>query len=156
MGRAFNKQTKLTVKVPSYLPSDAKSEIAERVIEHIRTRTTKGLNPNNKKWSGKAGKYTKEYAKEKGKSSPVDLENTSAMLSAIKFFKGKSKGGDLTIGYTANSKQERKANGNITGEYGQNKPIAGKARPFLDIMKKDLALIIEDYIEEVTLGEEND
>jgi len=155
LAKAFNKQTKLTVKVPSFLPAEAKSDIAQRVIDYIVERTQAGNNPNNNRWARKAGKYTKAYAKEKGQRSPVDLEESGAMLRAIKYFKGKSKGENLTIGYTANSRQEKKARGNITGEYGQPKPISGKARPFLDILKKDLDTIIDDYIEEVADGEED-
>ena len=156
MGKAFNKETKLTVKVPSYLPAEAKSEIARRVIDFIQERTQAGKNPNGNLWSGKKGRYTKAYAKIKGQSSPVDLEETGAMLSAIKYFKGKSKGEDLTVGYTKGTKQERKAEGSIIGSYGQPSGNSKKARPFLDIMKKDLDLIVDDYIEEVADGEAND
>jgi len=91
--------------VPSYLPLEAKSEIADRVIQFIWDRTNKGLAANKKPWAGNAKHYSPEY----GKKGTVNLEETSAMLSAMKFFRGKSKGENLTIGYTKGSKQERKA-----------------------------------------------
>lgn len=71
------------------------------------------------------------------------------MLGAMKQFKGKSKPGEITIGYTKGTKQERKAEGNIQGTYGKPSPISGKARPFLDILKKDLKDIVVDYTEEI-------
>lgn len=148
MAQIRNKtETKITVKIPTYLEGKDKVEVGNRIIEFIRERTLEGKNVYNKSWSGKAGVYTKEYAKKKGYKSPVDLELTSAMLSAMKQFK--SKEGEIKIGYTKGTKQERKAEGNILGTYGQPSPISGKARPFLDILKKDVDNIISDYIEEV-------
>jgi len=70
------------------------------------------------------------------------------MLAAMRQFKGKD--GEIKIGYTKGSKEEGKAEGNIQGTYGQPSPIPGKARPFLDILKKDLKEIVTDYTEEIS------
>ena len=141
-------ETKITVKIPDYITGADKAEVGNRVIDFIRERTFDGNNVNGTKWQGKAGKYTKEYADEKGYSSPVDLELSGKMLAAMRQFKGKNKPGDLIIGYTKGSEQERKAEGNIRGTYGQKSPIAGKARPFLDILGTDVAKIVLDYTAE--------
>lgn len=141
-------ETKLTLKLPKWVDDDVKADIANDVIEFIRKRTLNGRNVFNNKWSGKAGKYTEEYAKSKGvsKSGPVDLKLEDKMLNAMRYFKGQSKGNEITIGYTKNSKNERKAEGNILGTYGKPPGVVkGKARPFLDILKKDLANVVEAY-----------
>lgn len=140
--------TKLSLKVPDYLDGEDRSIIAEIVMEFIDKRTRKGNNVYNRKWAGRAGKYSEAYAAIKGKKSPVDLALSEDMLDAMKYFKGKSKTGQITIGFTKGTKNEGKAEGNIQGTYGQDSPIPGKARPFLDILKKDLDKIIKDYVGE--------
>ena len=153
-------ETKLTIQVPSYLDSDDRAEVAQRVIKHIQDRTKKGYNVYGRDWAGKAGKYTKEYAKKKGVSSsgPVDLALSHKMLEAMRYFKGQSKTGQITVGYTKSSKNERKAEGNILGTYGwapgRGKKPVGKSRPFLDILKKDLKPILDDYSQEVAEDEQ--
>jgi hypothetical protein len=146
---AVNRDTKLVLKVPTYLNSADKREVADRVIDFIKTRTRAGNSKSNKPWRGKAGEYTKAYAKVKGKKSPVDLDNSSAMLEAMRYFVGKNTPGEIVVGYTKGTKSERKAEGNIKGTYGQSSPIPGKARPFLDISNQDLKNILDDYTEEV-------
>lgn len=145
-------KTKITLNIPSEITGSHKVEIANRVIEFIRDRTLQGKNVRGKQWGGKAGEYTPEYTKQKGYSSPVDLELSGSMLNSIKQFK--SKEGEIKIGYRKGTKNERKAEGNILGKYGQPNPIKGKARPFLDILKKDLDSIITDYTEEIAKQQE--
>ena len=149
-------ETKLTIQVPKYLDSDDKAEVAARVIKFIQDRTKLGKNVYGRDWSGKAGQYTKAYAKKKGVSTggPVDLALSHRMLEAIKYFKGMSKAGQITIGFTKGSKNERKAEGNILGSYGGPPVITKKARPFLDILKKDLKPILDDYVQEVAEDEQ--
>ena len=143
-------ETKLKLDLPSGLSSDQKREVALKVIDYINDRTQEGKNVYGRKWSGKAGKYDPDYAKRKGvsKNGPVDLLLRDEMLAAMKYFKSQSKGDQITIGFTKGTKQERKAEGNILGTYGQPSPIPGKARPFLDILKKDLAPIVKSVVEE--------
>lgn len=146
-------KTKITIPTPDYLPDDVKKVLAEQVIEFIVERTQSGQNVYGRNWSGKAGRYTKAYAKEKGYSSPVDLTKAGSMMSALKYFKSQSKGDQITIGYTKGTKNERKAEGNILGTYG-NKPT-GRARPFLDILKKDFTKIYMKLLEDAeSLDEE--
>ncbi len=139
--------TKLSLEIPEYIEGDDKKALAFEVINFIHERTAAGQNVYGRRWAGKAGKYTKAYAKEKGFSSPVDLELTGNMLSKMTYFKSKSPSGRITIGFRKGTKDERKAEGNIQGTYGQPSPIRGKARPFLDILKKDLAVIVDDFVE---------
>jgi len=149
--------TKLRIKVPKELKGIDKVEIGYRIIDFIQERTREGLNVYGRPWSPKneksAGKYTKEYAKEKGYSDPVDLEDTGAMLDAIKYFKGKK--GEIIVGYKKGTKQERKAEGNIIGSYGRA-PNPRKARPFLDILQKDVNKIVKDYFKELEEEESED
>jgi len=144
-------KTKINVPIPAYITPRDKGEIALRIIDFIRERTREGFNVYGRRWSPvnpkQAGAYTKEYAEIKGYSSPVDLEDTGDMLDAITFFVNRKKG-EVTIGYKQGTKQERKAEGNILGSYG-SAPNPRKSRPFLDILKKDVDKICQDYIKEV-------
>jgi hypothetical protein len=142
-------ETTLKLKIPSHLTAEERKEVALRAIDFIVDRTQGGKNVHGKKWTGKAGRYTDAYAEVKGTGkSPVDLTDTTKMLDSIKFFKSKSKSDELVVGYRKGTKQERKAEGNIQGTYGQPRPIPGKARPFLDILTKDLTPIIKEVISE--------
>jgi hypothetical protein len=113
------------------------------VLQFINDRTREGKNVYGREWSGDAGRYNKSYANKKGVSvnGPVDLALTSEMLGKMQYFPSLSKKGEITIGFKSGTKVERKAEGNILGSYG-GAPNPKKARPFLDILKKDLDSII--------------
>jgi hypothetical protein len=147
---AVNRETKLTLNIPKDFDASMRSELAEKVMEFIRDRSKKGYNVNGNDWSGKAGEYTPAYAKRKGVSEdgPVDLSLSHDMLDGIKYFKSMSPTGQITIGYKDGTKLERKAEGNILGTYGQSEPIRGKARPFLDILRRDLQGLIDEVRDE--------
>lgn len=136
-----NKETQLTISVPDSLTASERETAASEIIEFIRARSKEGYNKYNRRWAGKAGEYTKGYAKKKGKSSPVDLDLSSEMLESMQYFSSKSKKGEIVIGFKKGTKVERKAEGNIIGSYGRD-PNPKKARPFLDILKRDVNLII--------------
>jgi phage gpG-like protein len=140
-----NKQTKLVLKIPKDFDPSQRADVAERVMEYIRDRSKKGYNVSGNDWSGKAGQYTDEYAKKKGVSAggPVDLSLSHDMLDGMQYFPSLSPTGQITVGYKKGTHLERKAEGNILGTYGQPSPIPGKARPFLDILQKDLKQIVD-------------
>lgn len=145
-----NKETKLTLDVPEDFTSAERRDLAERVMEFIRDRSKHGYGVNGNDWPGKAGEYTEAYAKRKGTSpdGPVDLSLSHDMLDGMQYFPGLSPKGEITIGYKKGTKMERKAEGNILGTYGRDSPIPGKARPFLDILKKDLSELIDEIEEQ--------
>ena len=147
---AVNKETKLTLNIPKDFDASMRSDLAEKVMEFIRDRTKKGYNVNGSDWPGKSGQYTEAYAKRKGVSEggPVDLSLSHDMLDGMRYFKGQSPTGQITIGYKDGTKLERKAEGNILGTYGQPEPIRGKARPFLDILRRDLQGLIDEVRDE--------
>jgi phage gpG-like protein len=141
-----NKETKLVLSIPSDFDASQRADLAERVMEFIRDRSKKGYNVRGNDWAGKAGQYTEEYAKKKGVSpgGPVDLALSHDMLDEMQYFPTLSPTGQITVGYKKGTSIERKAEGNIKGTYGQPEPIPGKARPFLDILAKDLKRIVEE------------
>ena len=147
---AVNRETQLTLKVPSDFNPNMRAELAEKVIEFIRDRSRKGLNVSGNDWPGKAGEYTEAYARRKGVSEggPVDLSLSHDMLDGIRYFTSKSPTGAITIGYQKGTLLERQADGNIRGTYGQPEPIRGKARPFLDILRRDLQGLIDEVRED--------
>jgi hypothetical protein len=141
-----NRDTHLKLKIPADFNPEMRQDLAQRVIEFIQDRSKKGYNVSGRDWSGKAGQYTESYAKQKGvsKGGPVDLSLSHEMLDAIGYLPSLSAAGQITVGYRKGSKVERKAEGNILGTYGQESPIPGKARPFLDILKRDLDKLIRE------------
>ena len=142
-------EKKITLEVPESFTAEQRSAVAEDVIEFITNRTRSGYNVFGRDWSGKAGQYTDQYANRKGvrPGGPVDLSLSFDILDDLQYFSSQSGKGKVTIGFRKGSKSERKAEGNILGTYGQSSPIPGKARPFLDILKKDLKPIVDQYNE---------
>lgn len=142
-------ETKITVKVPETLTPDQQYDVAIAMLQFINDRTTEGKNVYGNSWSGKAGMYTKAYAKSKGVSTsgPVDLALSREMLGKMQYFKSLSSPGEVVLGFKAGTKAERKAEGNILGTYGQDNPIPGKARPFLDILQKDVNRIVGEVLD---------
>lgn len=141
-------ETKISVPVPSDLTSSEKLDVALAILQFIHDRTAEGKNVYGREWAGKAGQYSKGYAKVKGKSSPVDLTDTREMLGKMQYFSSLSGPGEVVIGFKDGTKAQRKAEGNILGTYGQPDPIPGKARPFLDILKKDVTAIVNEVLSE--------
>ena len=141
---ARNREIQLKLSVPEYFDAQQRADVAERVMEFIIDRSKKGYNVNGRDWTGKAGEYTEAYAKRKGVSEggPVDLSLSHDMLDGMRYFSSLSPRGQITVGYQKGTKLGEKAEGNIKGTYGQPDPIPGKARPFLDILQKDLQKII--------------
>lgn len=141
-----NRETQLTLLIPKDFNPEMRADLAQRVIEFIQDRSKKGLNVSGRDWAGKAGQYTEAYAKKKGvsKDGPVDLALDHEMLDSMQYFSSLSPTGQITIGYRKGTKVERKAEGNILGTYGQPAPIPGKARPFLDILRRDLQGLISE------------
>jgi len=137
-------ETKISVKVPDNLSPDQRFDVAIKMLQFIHDRTQKGENVYGRKWAGKAGEYTEKYAKKKGSSGPVDLTLSREMLGKMQYFKSLSSNGEIVLGFKNRTKAERKAEGNILGTYGQPQPIPGKARPFLDILQKDVNRIVDE------------
>lgn len=147
MAVTTNRETKLRIELPEQLNKTDRKIVSERIIEFIRKRTKAGNSQIHKKWPGRtadsAGRYTDEYAEIKGRKSPVDLKNSENMLNAMKHFSGKDKKGETTIGYNSGTKEERKAHGHSNGYINNN---LKKSRPFINILKKDVAGIVTDYV----------
>lgn len=136
-------ETKIKVKVPTNLTREQKLDVGLAILQFIHDRTTEGKNVYGRKWSGDAGKYTDQYAKKKGVSTsgPVDLVLSREMMGKMQYFSSLSKSGEVVIGFKNGTKAERKAEGNIQGSYGRD-PNPKKARPFLDILQKDVNRIV--------------
>ncbi len=115
-----------------------KEAIAIEVIDYIRERTQeRNVDKNNKDF--------KAYSKKNPKKGPVDLTISSDMLDSIEILDNTRT--KVVIGYEAGTVNNGKADGNIRGTYGQQKPIDGGkyARDFLGISKTDLKKITDKY-----------
>ena len=140
----------LEIELPDNLKPNQRQAIAQEVIDFIVTRTQKGQDVKGNEWTGTRGEYSKAYSKSldfkiAGKSKKVDLTLSSEMLNDLEVIKQAK--GKIVVGYGRGNASRGKAEGNILGTYGKESPIRGKSRPFLGITKKDLANIVEPYLE---------
>lgn len=127
------------IKLPRGYSESKKREIAKAIISWIQDRSFRGLDKENRPFK----KYNPEYAKEKGVGvKEVDLVLSGDMLDALQLLE--VYGDYVSIGYRR-GKQNDKAEGNITGSYGQPSPNPDKARDFLGISRRDLAMIIDSF-----------
>jgi hypothetical protein len=137
------KHQKIAIQLPKALTASQREAVAGDVIEHIRKRSRKGLDKNNRPFA----KYSKEYTesldfKVAGKSKKVDLTLSGDMLGAIDLIEhGKGK---IVIGFEDGTGENARADGNIRGTYGQKSQTAPK-RDFLGIGKSDLNKILAKY-----------
>ena len=135
---------KTKIKIPKKYNPDEREAIALDILEKIIERTQKGIDKEGNKFPG----YSKAYKeslnfKIGGKSSKVDLTLSGDMLADMRLLSHKA--GELTIGFENGTESNGKAEGNIRGTYGQKTPIAGKARDFLGVQKKELGEVLELY-----------
>lgn len=136
-------QMKTVISVPKGLDEEERIAIAEDIVEFIITRTGAGLDRYNRKFK----KYSKEYAREKGVSpGDVDLIVSGDLLDSLLLLDHSR--GEIVIGYEEDDEINGKAEGNITGSYGQPEPNPRKARDYLGISTRDLAAIIARHKEE--------
>jgi hypothetical protein len=140
-----------------YVPPSKREEAAEAVAEYVKEQILS--NTAEAKTSVQGGKWRKkltpEYAKNKDGSPIANLENSGAMLDALKT--GSTRSGDVFVEVSGD--QAGKAEGNLLGTYGASAPIEGGkyAREFmphkrgqklsLEIMR-GVKEILEDYGEE--------
>lgn len=139
-------QQKVKIELPKGYTPKQRDDIAKDIITFIQERAidkNTGFNQStgrNKKFP----EYTKEYAAKKGTSrGNVDLVLSADMFNDMTKLTDTST--SVTIGFSAGTKSNGKAEGNQKGTYGQSRPIPGKARPFLGLTKTDLNKILEKY-----------
>lgn len=136
------------IKISPAYTDEERRAIARDLVKYIKDRTEDGKGPGGKPWSGEAGKYSDEYKKSlefkiAGKGSTVDLSLSGDMLDSLDLLS--SQRGQVRIGFQNGSDENARADGNIRGTYGQDKPIPGKARPFLNLTKEEIASVLEKY-----------
>lgn len=153
-------QQKIKIVIPPGYTPDERLSIAQDIIELIQTKAiddNTGYDKNTGR-NRKFPKYTAAYAKAKGSDrGDVNLVLSSDMFNDMKMLNQTSQ--SVTIGFEAGSLSNAKAEGNQKGTYGQKKPIAGKARPFLGISQTELNRILAKYepdevTEEITESED--
>ena len=131
-----------------YTPIERKA-IANDIIKYIRERTQRGHGEDDKPWKGsEANTYSESYKdsldfKQKKNKSVVNLTLSSDMLTSIRPLKDSP--GNIQLGVPFEDEEWGRAKGNILGSYGQPKPNPKKARPFLNISKKEVGAILKNY-----------
>lgn len=139
------KWRRVRLKIPDDYTPKEREDLAFEVLEFIRNRTDKGKDKKNRNFK----KYSEDYknsldfsiaGKSKGK---VDLKLSGDMLDAMDLLSHKK--GSILVGFENGSENNAKADGNITGSYGQPSGNSKHARDFLGITKKDLKKVIKDF-----------
>ena len=135
---------KVRIELPDDLNATDRDILSEEAIAYMveRTRRGGGVNASGTKRK-KFPAYTKEYKKIKGQSN-VDLSFSSKMLDALDVLSHKK--GSMLIGFENGSKENDKAEGNITGSYGRS-ANPSKARNFLGLTKSEIKALVRDYKE---------
>lgn len=141
------KNIQFKVNIPRGLPSEIREEIGARIIEFVQSRTSKGLDKDNKAFP----KYDKEYKESQdfkavGKTSKVNLRLSGDMMDSLDVVN--TKDGELTIGYDLGDEVAGRVEGNVIGSYGDKVGHPDKARDFLGIKDSRLELIIEEVLTE--------
>lgn len=128
------------IEIPEKLNSKQRELLGQEIVDLISERTVSGYDKNNRPFK----KYSKEYAKEKGQDN-VDLVLSDDMLSNLEVLRHEK--GKIVVGYAKEYDGMGKVEGNITGSYGGD-PNPKKARDFLGLTKKDLAMLISKVRDE--------
>lgn len=144
----MNKWTSRKINISKKYSEDERQAIAFEIISYIQERTKKGKGKGNKKWQGRAGKYSKEYKdsldfKNAGKGSTVNLTLSGDMLDSLDLLEDTN--GQLTIGISEDDPDHGKAEGNIRGSYGKPKGSKAKARDFLGLEKSEIQGILKNF-----------
>jgi hypothetical protein len=136
---------KIELKIPSDLKPAQREELGDLIVEHIYDRTNRGLDKNGREFPGYSAAYKASLDfKNAGKSaSKIDLQLSGDMMAALQLLKHKN--GAIVVGFERGTEENAKAEGNILGTYGRDKPIRGKKRDFLGIESRKLRELI-DYV----------
>ena len=145
------KWRRIKLDIPKDIKPKDRKDLAFAILEFIRDRTEAGKDKNNKAFK----KYTNAYKDSvdfsiAGKSSKPNLKLSGDMLDDLDLLSDKK--GQLLIGYENGSENNGKADGNITGSYGQANGNKKYARDFLGITPRDLTRVIKRFREEEESG----
>jgi len=138
------KQWKIPIQLSKQYSGKELEAIGSDIIDRIVTRTqNENVDKNGKKFP----KYSKSYSgsldfKNSGKTNDVDLTLSGDMLATLKILDIKK--GQVIIGFEKGTEND-KAEGNILGTYGSDKPNPKKARDFLGITEKEKEKILSNY-----------
>lgn len=142
--------------IPRGLTENERIRLGEALAEQIRKNAEAGKGRAFDNKSSRDGiidqynkfpKYSKSYInsldfKNAGKSpNKVDLTLSGDLLQSLDVVKQKD--GEVVLGFPDN--QNGKADGNIRGTYGAEKPDANKARNFLGLTENDFNKILKKF-----------
>lgn len=138
------KWQRISLDIPDDLTPRQRQRVADLVIDHIITRTERGIDKDGNRFPAYSEEYIKSHEfKVAGKSkNKVNLTLSGDMLASLELLSDKK--GKITIGFEKGSEENARADGNIRGTYGSSKGNAEKARDFLGIDDVTLKKIIRE------------
>jgi len=136
------RKTTIEIKLPKKYDNEDAEVIAEEIIDFIVERTKKGKGSDGKKFPEYSKQYTSSLDfKLAGKSkSLIDLTLSGELLDSIEIIEARK--GKIIYGYSEDNQMQGRAEGNLYGTYGQDKPNKSKARDFLSLSTKELTKIL--------------
>ena len=138
------KQWKIPIQLSNKYSERELKAIGMDVIDRIVTRSqNENVDKNGNKFPAYSETYSKSLDfKNAGKSGDVDLTLSGDMLASLKILEIKK--GKVVVGFEKGIEND-KAEGNILGTYGTDKPNKKKARDFLGITDKEKEKILSNY-----------
>lgn len=142
MSAIKKKNIQTRIDIPSGLTPEQRELLGEKIVDKIRERTKDGLSATGRPFKG----YSKEYKesldfKIAGKSSTVDLSSTGDMLAELDVIKNNNR--YILVGYEKDHPDAGKVQGNVTGEYGNPRPVT-RPRDFIGLPKKWVDILAEE------------
>tara|TARA_B100001971_G_C18266422_1_gene593064 strand:+ start:1430 stop:1945 length:516 start_codon:yes stop_codon:yes gene_type:complete len=155
MSKIKKKHIQTRIDIPRDLTPRQRELLAEKIVRKIRERTKEGKSATGRPFKG----YSKEYKesldfKLAGKSDTVDLRSTGDMLSELDVLSINNR--YIMVGYEKDHPDAGKVQGNVTGEYGNDKPVTrprdfiGLPKKWVEILAAEVRLELPDFEEEKT------
>ena len=155
MSKIKKKHIQTRIDIPKGLTPAQRELLGEKIVRKIRERTKEGMSATGRPFKG----YSKEYKesldfKLAGKSDTVSLSSTGDMLAELEVLKNNNR--YILVGYEVDHPDAGKVQGNVTGEYGNDKPVTrprdfiGLPKKWVEILAEEVKLELPDFEEEKT------
>ncbi len=143
--KKHNVQTR--IDIPRDLSPQQRELLAQKIVQKIKDRTREGFSATGRPFKGYSKKYKESLDfKIAGKSDQVDLSLTGDMVADLDVLSINNR--YIVVGYDMDYPDIGKVHGNVTGEYGNDKPVTSK-RDFIGLPQKWVTILAEETRQEV-------
>lgn len=140
-----NVQTR--IDIPLDLTPPQRELLAQKIIQTIKDRTREGYSSTGRPFRGYSKKYKDSFEfKVAGKTDTVDLSLTGDMVADLDILSINNR--YVLVGYEMDYDDIGKVHGNVTGEYGNDKPVTSP-RDFIGLPKKWVDILAAETRQEI-------